>query len=241
MNPNIFRKGEATSVLVPEKSWNEVLDKPANLDAVAERVVAMLLAANGMPSYTVENLVADVLEVIRQKTEIPGEYVLPALNAVVEVYEDMVDGTFDSRAEIVDAVEDALSAFAPAGSSVDEAVSDIFGLFLKADGERYLGGGDTLGDAKDVINNVLVTPLLQPVDSNDPSSAAEGKTISVDAFWDEIEGAPNGLREAIERAYQMKLGIGNYVALGDSSGLGDVKYVLNNAVLEPLKGEVEYD
>ena len=32
MDPAIFRKGDATSVLVVDKSWNDIIDKPDFFD-----------------------------------------------------------------------------------------------------------------------------------------------------------------------------------------------------------------
>ena len=241
MDPRIFRKGDASSVLVPEKTWGEVLDKPANLEAVAARVVMILEAASGEIGYTQARLLHDISETIRNKTSIPAEEYHEALNGIIEVYERLLEGDFQSRASVKTAVKSVLLACSPMGSDVDEATADILEFFRKASGEAYLMAKDTLGNVKEVLSRVLVNPLLAPVVTEAVAGEAGTGGIPTDAFWDEIEGAPEGLREAIGRFYQMKVGIRNYAGLGDEAGLGDVKYVLNNAVLQPLKGEVEYE
>lgn len=47
MEPNIFRKGDAESVLVIDKTYDDVIDKPYGLGAVIERMRMMIEAAHG--------------------------------------------------------------------------------------------------------------------------------------------------------------------------------------------------
>ena len=152
MDPAIFRKGDASSVLVVDKSWNNIIDKPDFFDELAERIVKMSDAA------------------------------------------------------------------------------DSIGIMTKA---------TTLRQFKDAINAVLMEPLLATVEHDGHNVVRKQGSVLVDAFWDEIikpDDVWEKLKAAIEKAYDMKVRIGECKPLKDSDTLMRSKETFNDAVMKPLLG-----
>lgn len=152
MDPAIFRKGDASSVLVVDKSWNDIIDKPDFFNELAKRIVLMAQAANTIGQIT--------------KTT-------------------------------------------------------------------------TLRQFKDAINAVLMTPLLETFDNSDHNPTRKPGSVLVDAFWDEIIKPDKDweeLKSAIEKAYDMKLRIGEHSPLTNADTLMRSKETFNDTVMKPLLG-----
>ena len=150
MDPRIFSKEDAPSILVIEKPWKDVLDKPILFDEVAERVIDMMQAAQG----------------------------------------------------------------------------------------KYLTRADTLRKLKEVMNEVLLTPLQKDIEVEPTGDSDLGDSILVDAFWEEIPGIPPDLKIALERLLMMKEQIDEHLTnrLDSKSTLMDTKTMVNDTVLDPLNG-----
>ena len=101
----------------------------------------------------------------------------------------------------------------------------------------------TLSFVKHAINSVLLEPLQEDVENDPvvPSGPNEGKILA-DAFWDEISNDDEVLgriKQAIEKAYQMKKEIAKCLPLTNGSTLSDLKADMNNIILKPLRGKIE--
>ena len=152
MDPAIFRKGDASSVLVVDKSWNDIIDKPDFFDELAERIVKMSDAA------------------------------------------------------------------------------DSIGVMTKA---------TTLRQFKEAINSVLMEPLLATVEHDGHNVIKKTGSVLVDAFWDEIikpDDVWKKLKDAVAKAYDMKLRIGENSPLTNADTLMKSKDTFNNTVMKPLLG-----
>lgn len=90
---------------------------------------------------------------------------------------------------------------------------------------------------KDIINKVLISPLMENKPSSIPPQPQTEGTILADAFWDELIQTDEILanfKTAIERAYAMKLQIQESAPLSNESDLGEFKETINSTILKPL-------
>ena len=46
MDPNVFRKGDSKSILVIDRNWNEVINKPFRFDEMTDRLLAIMKNAD---------------------------------------------------------------------------------------------------------------------------------------------------------------------------------------------------
>ena len=152
MDPNVFRKGDASSVLVVDKSWKDIIDKPDFLDELSKRILLMSHAA------------------------------------------------------------------------------EAFGQVTKA---------TTFQQFKNAVNSVLMDPLIETVDTDEQNVVRKHGSVLVDAYWDEIIKTDDDwkeLKSAVERAYIMKVKIGEHNPLTSSDTLMKSKETFNDTVMKPLLG-----
>ena len=160
MDSAIFRKGDASSVLVVDKTWRDIIDKPDFFDELAERIVMMSDAAESVGL--------------------------------------MLKST-------------------PFGPDENSPKTNL----------------------KGAINQVLMAPLLDPVENDGANIVRKDGSVLIDALWDEIlisDTVWTELRAALAKAYDMKLRIGENNPLTSSDTLMDTKDTFNNTVLKPLLG-----
>ena len=121
----------------------------------------------------------------------------------------------------------------------DELVERVVAMMNGAEDIGLLKKSTTLGQLKEAINTILLRPLQAPSHSSeDPKSKTPG-SILVDAFWDEIpqtEEKWQKFKEAIARAYDMKIQIGDHQPLTERDTLQTTKDNFNDTVVKPMLG-----
>lgn len=122
----------------------------------------------------------------------------------------------------------------------DELAKRLLDMYDAAEIAGILRRPDTLRRLKQVVMDVLLTPLREPVESGSSSGTPTKGAVLADAFWDEIvsttEVDMTKLKEALARAYNMKIQIEEHEPPKSKDTLMDVKTNFNDTILKPLLG-----
>lgn len=156
MDPRIFRKDDAPSVLVIEKPWSAVLDKPGWFDEMANRIIAMMEKATDetlLPHHilTRPDTLRKVKEVIWQVLIVPltsPDYKPTEEDVPVWTKGNiLVDAFWDEIPDIPKELKTALERLLKMKDRIDENI------------ENKLTSKSTLMDAKSLINSTVLEPL----------------------------------------------------------------------------------
>lgn len=151
MDPAIFRKGDASSVLVIDKSWNDIIDKPDFFDELAERIVKMSDAAESIGIMLKSTA-------FKQFKEAINEILMnPLLSSVEHDGHNVVQkpGTV-----LADALWDEIEKPDAVWAKLRDAIAKAYGMKEKIDERSPLTSSDTLLQAKTTFNDTIVKPLL---------------------------------------------------------------------------------
>lgn len=151
MDPAIFRKGDASSVLVVDKSWNDIIDKPDFFDELAERIVKMSDAAKSIGLMLNSTT-------FRQFKEAINEILMnPLLSSVEHDGNNVVQkpGTV-----LADAFWDEIEKPDDVWAKLRDAIAKAYGMKEKIAERSPLTRSDTLLQAKTTFNDTIVKPLL---------------------------------------------------------------------------------
>lgn len=151
MNPAIFRKGDAPSVLVIDKSWNDIIDKPDFFDELAERIVKMSDAAESI------GLMLKSTTFHQFKEAINAILMNPLLSSVEHDGNNVVQkpGTV-----LADAFWDEIEKPDAVWAKLRDAIAKAYGMKEKIAERSPLTGADILLQAKTTFNDTIVKPLL---------------------------------------------------------------------------------
>lgn len=150
MDKNIFRKEDATSCLVVDKSWDQILDKPDFFTELGKRIVEMTSEAERVGILTRETTlkylkqaINDVLLIPLQKDE--GE---PGTNPIKS-----------DESILADAFWDEISHNDSAFKGLKEAIEKAAAMKKKIGELAPLTDASTLQDTKDAMNEAVLKPL----------------------------------------------------------------------------------
>lgn len=154
MDPNVFRKGNASSCLVVDKTWDEVINKPDFFDELAKRIVAMLEGAESLGDLAILTR-RDTLG--RTKTVINTILLEP----LQELYEETAQRAVRTEGSILaDAFWSEIKSNEQSMERLLEALEKAYKMKQKIADGRPLTGSDTLQTVKDTFNNTISKPLL---------------------------------------------------------------------------------
>ena len=148
MDPNVFRKGKAPSVLVVERTWDEVLDKPYQFDEMAERVIEMMEGAKDFGLLTKPDSLGRLKESVWKalldplKKDFPeGEQAIPHDGYILG------DAFWDEIPGVKKSLREALSRLSKMMEKIE------------ANNDNRLTPKSTLMEAKELMNETVLKPL----------------------------------------------------------------------------------
>lgn len=151
MDPNVFRKGDAPSCLVIDKTWDDILGKPDFMDELAERIVSMMDEANDF------GLVKKTTTFEEFKRAI-NKILLRPLQKDVSTEESA--GIQPPGTILVDAFWDEIPQTEEKWVKFKDAVERAYDMKLRIDEHQPLTARDILQTAKDNFNDTVVKPML---------------------------------------------------------------------------------
>ena len=153
MDPNVFRKEDAPSILVIEKPWKDVFDKPNQFDEVAKRVIDMMKAA--IEAYNSGGLLTRP-DTLRRLRDIVNSVIITPLTT--EYKEEHSEPAKDPDSIFVDAFWEEIPGIPP---ELTEALKRLLKMKEKIDDNvgNKLDNKSTLMDAKELVNETVLEPL----------------------------------------------------------------------------------
>lgn len=154
MEPWIFRKEDAKSILTIDMPWRDVLDKPAFFDKVSEIMVNMMGAA-----ATTELLTRP--DTLRTLKKVVSEVLIDPLNVPLDeggTESDSTDedGNTENRIK-VDAFWDEFTDVDM--DTLKAAIERAYLMYLKINQSTPLTNASTLMDTKETVNETILKPL----------------------------------------------------------------------------------
>lgn len=150
MDPNIFKKEDAESCLVVNKSWDQILNKPDFFTELGKRIVNMTEEAEKVGELTRESTL---------------KFVKAAINKVLlgplqeEMDESIGNPTRGNNTILVDAFWDEISQNDTAYDHLKESIEKAYAMKKRIDQMSPLSGGSTLQDTKTTMNKAVLEPL----------------------------------------------------------------------------------
>lgn len=151
MDPAIFRKGDASSVLVVDKSWNDIIDKPDFFDELAERIVLMTDRAESIGMMLKSSPLKDLKNAIN----------LVLMDSLIE---DVGHGAPDVKRKegsvLVDALWDEIQISDADWKRLYTAIEKAVAMKDRTTENYPFTSSDTLMSTKDKFNDTVLKPLL---------------------------------------------------------------------------------
>lgn len=151
MNPAIFRKTDSPSILVVEKSWEQVLDKPDFFNELAERIVDMTTAANEIGELTGRTLLSGVKEAI-------NEILMKPLTKMTE--HESYNVKRQEGSVLVDAQWDEIIKSDEMWEKLKPAIEKAYEMKKRIEESSPLTNKSNLQQTKDVLNTAVIKPLI---------------------------------------------------------------------------------
>ena len=150
MDPNVFRKGDAPSCLVVDKSWNEIVGKPDFFDELAERIVRMMDAADDFGLLTRATTLRQFKDAVNEILLRPLQYDYPAGEDIVLKGSDTI---------LVDAFWDEIRQDENTWVKFKDAITRAYDMKGRIAEHKPLTNKDMLQSSKDNFNETIVKPL----------------------------------------------------------------------------------
>lgn len=151
VSPSLFRKGDAPSCLVVDKSWEDIINKPDFFDELVERVVNMMKGAEVVGLLTKATTLRELKEAI-------NEILLEPLQEELHIGEDVVQRTPGSV--LADAFWDEIPQTTEYWLRFKEAIARAYEMKNQIAEHQPLTKKDTLMSTKNNFNDTVVKPLL---------------------------------------------------------------------------------
>lgn len=153
MDPNVFRKGDAPSCLVVDKTWADVINKPDFLDELERRIVAM---ADGAEQIDL----IDKSTTLREFKEAINTVLLKPLQMEIAPEEPEEGGAHGAGTILADAFWDEIKIPDDTWENFRDALVKAYNMKLRIQEHQPLSASDTLQTAKDNFTDTVVKPLL---------------------------------------------------------------------------------
>lgn len=151
VSPSIFRKGDAPSCLVVDKTWEEIINKPDFFDELVERVVNMMKGAEDIGLLTKATTLRELKEAI-------NTVLLRPLQEDLHTGGEAVSGK--TEAILADAFWDEILLTSEYWSRLEESIARAYELKTKIAEQQPLSNKDTLMSTKNKFNDTVVKPML---------------------------------------------------------------------------------
>ena len=153
MDPNIFRKGDAPSCLVVDKTWDDIIDKPDFFDELANRILEMTSQAESLqPQFNPKTATFwQLKDAINKVLMVP----LTDRNTHQSVQKKRTEGSV-----LVDAFWDEIIVTDNDWEKLKSAIAKAYDMRLRIEEHNPLTESDTLKKTKDVFNETTIMPLL---------------------------------------------------------------------------------
>lgn len=149
MNPNVFRKGDASSCLVIECPWEDVLDKPFLFDEMKDRVLMMVAAAEEQGLLTKADTLKIVKNAINDVLIKPLQADISSSQTVPQEHEGYIkaDAFWDEIPNVPKDLQKALVRLIQMRAKIDDYIGNP------------LDDKSTLMDTKTTFNQTVLMPL----------------------------------------------------------------------------------
>ena len=144
---NTFTKNDASDIIAPTFTWNDIQDKPQDLDLMIRRMQDLVIHARRAQRLERQDTLRTVKNLL-------NEVLINVLNEELPTTVETTDEEGDIRYLEVDWAEIENK---PAGIDIFSRLID--NLRKKAEETPLLDRGSSLGTVKDVINEVLLDTL----------------------------------------------------------------------------------
>lgn len=151
VSPSLFKKGDAPSCLVLDKTWDEIINKPNNLEELVMRAVNMIKGAEDI------GLVTKATTFQELKNAIDKVLLLP-LQEDLHTKEDTASRTPGSI--LADAFWDEIPQTSEYWARFKEAIARACEMKDRIAEHEPLTDKDTLTSTKNTFNGAVVKPLL---------------------------------------------------------------------------------
>lgn len=149
MDPNVFRKGDAKSILAINKSWEDIIGKPDSFDEMARRILTLATAAEG-------RLLTKPDTLTRVKSAINDVLITP----LTEDYGDSHLSPQNTTDEDVVYTDAYWEEFPDVPEGLNKALEDFLRMLDAIKNNQPLGAASTLMDVKELFNEAVIKPIL---------------------------------------------------------------------------------
>lgn len=153
MSSYTFRKYDAPSVLVVDKTWRDILNKPADFDELAARILAMANEAQ------IQGLLTKFTTLSQFKDAVNTVLLNPLQEEVVVPPSSDDDESMDGETILADAFWDEIVGEGEVWEKLYEAMQRANAVRVQIEEHSALSAEDTLMDTKTNFNEVILKPL----------------------------------------------------------------------------------
>lgn len=160
MASNAFRKGSASSVLVTEKTWQDVINKPGNFDEIASRIIDMMLGAEEGSKKVDETYLGGLLLASNTFGEVKQAINAALLDPLLKDYSSPARANSNDGPVIYpDFFWDEIQTESN-WQRIRDALLRAAELRSRIDEQKPLTSSDKLQDVKNTFNETILKPLL---------------------------------------------------------------------------------
>ena len=159
MNPLVFRKEDASSCLVPDKTWADIIDKPDMFEQLADRVLSMAEAADKvqlLDRNTVFRIVKETINDVIIKPLIPSQ---GENNSASGSTGSAQTNRTSTNVVFADAFWDEIGDSEEFAEKMKAAIEKAYVMKQRIAENSPLPDSATLQDVKNLVNTAVLNPL----------------------------------------------------------------------------------
>lgn len=152
MDPNVFRKGNASSCLVVDKTWDDIINKPDFFDELVDRVVGMMKGAADFGGQILKTTTfREFKEAINKILLVPLQY---------NFHSEEKPESKKPNTVLADAFWDEIPQIEEKWAKFKDAIGRAYNMKVRIGEHAPLTAKDTLQTTKDNFNDTVVKPML---------------------------------------------------------------------------------
>lgn len=159
MNPLIFRKEDASSCLVPDKTWADIIDKPDMFEQLADRVLSMVAAADKVQLLDRNTAFRIVKETINDVIVSPLTSSQGENNSASSSPDSSQTDRTSTNVVFADAFWDEIGNSEEFAEKMKAAIEKAYGMKQRIAENTMLSDDSTLQDVKNLVNSAVLNPL----------------------------------------------------------------------------------
>lgn len=154
MDPNIFKKEDAESCLVVNKTWDQILNKPDFFTELGQRIVNMTEEAEKVGELTRESTLKFVKAAI-------NKVLLGPLGSLHEEIDDSAEKPSRSSSDSImaDAFWDEISQDDKVYENLKSGIEKAYAMKKRINAMSPLSDAASLQDTKNTMNKAILEPL----------------------------------------------------------------------------------